>query len=110
MVRLSQLRAEEELGAPKSAPTTQQSGHRADSKADPARTPSSAERTARAELDQLCQKPQTDREWERTRWRLVEFARTLVRWDAEQRARSTESKTPTLRHEDRCSHTDQTIQ
>ena len=88
----------------------QPSVRRPDLDTDPVSNVNAAERTARAEVDQLCQKPQTDREWERTRCRLVEFARTLVRWDAEQRARSTESKTPTLRHEDRCSHTDQTIQ
>lgn len=88
----------------------QPSVRRPDLDADPVGNLCAAERIARTEVDQLRQKRQTDREWERARWRLVEFARTLVRWDAEQRARSTESKTPTLRHEDRCSHTDQTIQ
>ena len=105
-----QLRTDQEAGGPKCVPVPQLAAGRPLPETAQNSRLSTYETASRAEVDQLRQKRQTDREWERARWRLVEFARTLVRWDAEQRARSTESKTPTLRHEDRCSHTDQTIQ
>ena len=47
-----------------------------------------AEISARAEIEQRCGYPLADKEWLQQRSRLVEFFRTLVRWDAEQRARS----------------------
>jgi len=48
---------------------------------------SSAEQVARAIIEQRCGRQLTDGEWAKQRRRLIEFIRTLARWDMEQRQR-----------------------
>jgi len=45
----------------------------------------SAERLARAVIEQHCGRRLTDKEWAKQRRRLIEFVLTLARWDLEQR-------------------------
>jgi hypothetical protein len=46
-----------------------------------------AERVSRAEFERRLGHPLSDSEWAKQRGRLVEFIKTLVRWDSEKRYR-----------------------
>lgn len=48
---------------------------------------SPAELAARAEIEKLVSRPLSNSDWVEERNRMIEFVRTLARWDAEQRNR-----------------------
>jgi hypothetical protein len=52
-----------------------------------------AESNARVVIDERRGRPLTEKEWVEHRRRLIEFARTLARWDREQRSGAPPSET-----------------